>query len=542
MKTTTTDLELCVNCRASIALTSYTLPFEEDFARAYCTPASTDKSSIESSLGDPSAELSTLAEEIQRVDSLLSALKTHHAHLERYIQRTTRFIQSSPIRRLPTEVLGIVFASACTSFQEAEYKTPLSISLVCSKWRDIAISTPHLWTNIYVAPYSRTAGVPVYQHYRQRCGGIPIFIRVEVPARVHPHVCDDDDDFPYEQTYEYHFDVMGIIYDSFPQWRHAEFYMKGEDIELLEVQSDRWAQDLEQLEAPILYSLTLALKDADTTDLPGIFRAAPSLTSVNLLDSCGSQPFSWADCPLPWRQFRRVRTSQGNPANLMVLEDNLQHGEGRTLVLEGRCKRSMTDSFLSLEISFTCLITTLILNSEDWNDDVFDFFTDPLAIPALKNLALICRRRCYYNPLLVLPQFLQSLVCELSTFSLVMHGRGPTYIPQPTLADTLVDALHEMGHLKSLQVIESDNGPPLLSKRLFEELSTDALLPELTSLELVWAEDRQPDRELLSALSARADGRLSSVVLGVRNGGNLGPDVLECMQGLRQNNIQATCW
>ncbi|KAF8901310.1 hypothetical protein CPB85DRAFT_1439177 [Mucidula mucida] len=63
-------------------------------------------------------------------------------------------------------------------------------------------------------------------------------------------------------------------------------------------------------------------------------------------------------------------------------------------------------------------------------------------------------------------------------------------------------------------VIESNNGPPVLSKRLFEELSADALLPELTSLELVWAESRQPDEELLSALSLRADGRphpLSSV-------------------------------
>ncbi|KAF9014607.1 hypothetical protein BDZ89DRAFT_445529 [Hymenopellis radicata] len=125
--TTTTDVELCPRCRASIALTSYILPFEEDFARAYHHPSRRDSASIESSLTDPSAELKTLAQEIQRVELLLSALKTHHAHLERHIHRTTRFIQSSPIRRLPTEVLGIIFASACTSFQQDEYKTPLSI-------------------------------------------------------------------------------------------------------------------------------------------------------------------------------------------------------------------------------------------------------------------------------------------------------------------------------------------------------------------------------------------------------------------------------
>ncbi|KAF8877220.1 hypothetical protein CPB85DRAFT_1443663 [Mucidula mucida] len=123
-----------------------------------------------------------------------------------------------------------------------------------------------------------------------------------------------------------------------------------------------------------------------------------------------------------------------------------------------------------------------------------------------------------------------------------MHGRGGTYTAQPTLADTLVDALHEMAHLKSSQVIEAASGLPLLNKQLFEQLSTDTFLPKLKSLELVWAEDCQPDRELLSALSARADGRLSSVVLGIRNGGNLGPDVLVCLRGLRQKNVRATRW
>ncbi|KAF9014593.1 hypothetical protein BDZ89DRAFT_445262 [Hymenopellis radicata] len=209
--TTTTDVELCPRCRASIALTSYPLPFEEDFARAYHNPSITDSASIANRLSDPSAELTMLAQEFQRVELLLSALKTHHAHLERHIHRTTRFIQSSPIRQLPTEVLGIIFASACTSFQQDEYQTPLSISLVCSKWRDISISTPTLWTNIYVAPYSSACGLDVYKHFLQRCGGIPISVKVEVPARDHPNLDDDDDDLPFEETYEHHVDVMAIF-------------------------------------------------------------------------------------------------------------------------------------------------------------------------------------------------------------------------------------------------------------------------------------------------------------------------------------------
>ncbi|KAF8901309.1 hypothetical protein CPB85DRAFT_1256391 [Mucidula mucida] len=219
------NVELCPRCRASIALTSYTLPFEEDFARGFYNPSSTEKSSIESSLSDSSAELAMLTEEIQRAEVFLRALKIHHAHLERYIHRTTRFIQFSPIRQLPTEILGIIFASACSSCQEDEYKTPLSISLVCSKWRHIAMSTPTLWTNIYVAPYSSARGLPVYQYFLQRCGMIPISVKVEVPAIDHPYQ-DDDGVIPFKGTYEHHLDVMSDIYASFAQWKHAEFHMK----------------------------------------------------------------------------------------------------------------------------------------------------------------------------------------------------------------------------------------------------------------------------------------------------------------------------
>ncbi|KAF9032147.1 hypothetical protein BDZ89DRAFT_1063522 [Hymenopellis radicata] len=542
--TNTTDVELCPRCHASITLTSPILPFEGDFARAYCNPSRTESSSIESSLTDPSVELTTLAQEIQRVELLLRALKTHHAHLERHIHRTTHFIQSSPIRQLPTEVLGIIFASACTSFQEDEYKTPLSISLVCSKWRDISISTPALWTNIYVAPYSSACGVPVYEHFLQRCGGIPISVKVKIPDKERPHAYGDDN-IPYEETYDYHVEVVGDVYASFAQWKHAEFHMKRADVQLLEDLDGHWLHQMEQLNASLLESLTLAITDApgETLRLPSIFSDAPLLATVNFLDCCESQYLFWADARLPWRQLRRVQTDEHNAAELRYLDKDFQDGESRTLILNGSA-----NFYLFPQISFTLHITTLILNSQFWTYGLSAFFRN-ISIPTLEDLTVISRdleNKLWINPLLVLPGFLQSSRCKLSTFCLVMHGQHVDTYPgrtaQPTLADSLVDALRDMGHLKYLQVIEADLGPPLLNKRLFEQLSTDALLPELTSLELVWAEDRQPDRELLSALSSRADGCLSSVVLGIRNGGNLVPEVLECMRGLRQRNVQATCW
>ncbi|KAF9032169.1 hypothetical protein BDZ89DRAFT_598004 [Hymenopellis radicata] len=180
-----TSIELCPKCHASIALTTYKHSFEKDVARAYQNPTQSEVSCIKRSLGNLSAELADLVQEVERAESMLDTLKAHYAHLDRHIQQSTQYIRSSPIRRLPTEVLGIIFASACTSFQRSEYKTPLSIGVVCSKWRDIALSTPSLWTHIYIAPHS--GGLDVYQHYLERCGHIPISVKIDIPYRERPH-------------------------------------------------------------------------------------------------------------------------------------------------------------------------------------------------------------------------------------------------------------------------------------------------------------------------------------------------------------------
>ncbi|KAF8907582.1 hypothetical protein CPB85DRAFT_1436428 [Mucidula mucida] len=113
---------------------------------------------------------------------------------------------------------------------------------------------PVLWTNIYIAPYSHTACVPVYQHYLQRCGRIPICIKVEIPVKVHPHLYDDNGDHPSGLIYKNHVDVMADVYESSAQWRHAKFYINLAGIKLLQDLSGLWADDTEQLEAPNLNS------------------------------------------------------------------------------------------------------------------------------------------------------------------------------------------------------------------------------------------------------------------------------------------------
>ncbi|KAF9032170.1 hypothetical protein BDZ89DRAFT_1158637 [Hymenopellis radicata] len=555
-----TPVELCPKCHASIALTSYKHSFEKDFARGYQSPSQSEASCIEKSLENPSADMAALAQEIKRVELMLDALKEHHAHLDRHIQRSTQYIRSSPIRRLPTEVLGIIFASACTSFQYSEYIAPLSISVVCSKWRDIALSTPSLWTHIYVAPYS--GGLDVYEHYLKRCGHIPISVKIDIPYKEHPTAAIDcDENIPYEETYDYHRELVSATCRNCAQWKVAEFCMNPRDTSLL-------GYHIQELESPLLESLTLVNEGPVDYVEPGLFNEASFLTSFTILDGEGrTVVFRDIADAFPWRQLREVCTQSDVYSLRHHLNVELDHGNNRTLIL--RPHRYEIDlPFIGVP-PFSLRISTLVLDSVIWMGSLLALFRS-ITIPTLENLTMMPPDPAatdrhfdpadWINPFSVLPEFLARSGCALQTFTVIMRGRYVddirdfanriyTYTTMvPTLADSLVAALHRMKNLRALRVIEAELGPSLFNEQLFPEMAEGHLLPALTSLEMVWAEERQPVDALIPMLCARG-GRggvgmdtLSSVVLGVRNGGALRGDVLDCMANLRQQGIRATLW
>ncbi|KAF9027042.1 hypothetical protein BDZ89DRAFT_952539, partial [Hymenopellis radicata] len=152
MENATAPLELCPQCHVSISFASYTLPYISSSVKAFYTPFEADISAIENDLMKPSAELTVIAAEIERVKLVLQALEEQHAYLDTHVTRTRQFIQPSPIRKLPTEVLAIIFEHVCASDFYSEYRgTAICLSVVCSKWRSITMSTPALWTTIVYA-------------------------------------------------------------------------------------------------------------------------------------------------------------------------------------------------------------------------------------------------------------------------------------------------------------------------------------------------------------------------------------------------------
>ncbi|KAE9402002.1 hypothetical protein BT96DRAFT_879853 [Gymnopus androsaceus JB14] len=61
----------------------------------------------------------------------------------------------SPIRRVPNDVLCVIFGHYCRSYKTA--RAPVKLASICSHWRSVVISTPSLWSNF---TFSSVPGLP----------------------------------------------------------------------------------------------------------------------------------------------------------------------------------------------------------------------------------------------------------------------------------------------------------------------------------------------------------------------------------------------
>ncbi|EJD42276.1 hypothetical protein AURDEDRAFT_67767, partial [Auricularia subglabra TFB-10046 SS5] len=53
-----------------------------------------------------------------------------------------------PIRRVPNEVLSMIFLNLLGAERERRYTVGLSVAGVCTCWREVALSMPSLWSSI----------------------------------------------------------------------------------------------------------------------------------------------------------------------------------------------------------------------------------------------------------------------------------------------------------------------------------------------------------------------------------------------------------
>src|SRR5437016_3740115 len=101
--------------------------------------------------GDSLEEGCDPRDELAELDALLERLRLKRYDLKRKINR----LHSPVVRQLPPDVMSTIFEFCLPDFTDHQVTSsskddiyiPLSLGAICSHWRDIAWSTPSLWSS-----------------------------------------------------------------------------------------------------------------------------------------------------------------------------------------------------------------------------------------------------------------------------------------------------------------------------------------------------------------------------------------------------------
>ena len=81
----------------------------------------------------------------------------------------------SPISSLPTEVIAAIFYLLC---EQPDVYLVLPVSHVCSRWREIALDHPLLWSHLNFAAVSQAGAAEILA----RSGMVPLYLEAQVPS------------------------------------------------------------------------------------------------------------------------------------------------------------------------------------------------------------------------------------------------------------------------------------------------------------------------------------------------------------------------
>ncbi|KAG8820448.1 hypothetical protein FRC18_011719, partial [Serendipita sp. 400] len=93
-------------------------------------------------------EMEGVQTEISSTQRTVDTLRAQKAVLLDELQGLRTILH--PVRKLPLEVLAIIFTMAVKSIGHKPIKTSFSLSQVCRTWRQAAIEHPSLWTSIFI--------------------------------------------------------------------------------------------------------------------------------------------------------------------------------------------------------------------------------------------------------------------------------------------------------------------------------------------------------------------------------------------------------
>ncbi|KAJ6512596.1 hypothetical protein C8R45DRAFT_323852 [Mycena sanguinolenta] len=283
------------------------------------------------------------------------------------------------LTKLPNEMVSEIFVQTLPPYPMCPplfgRTSPTSLTLICRKWRQIALATPELWRAIPINDLS-TLDRPTSEVWAQRSGSLPLSINIDMgfSEEIYPEVLDRRARWEHLTLTAYYTPAIFIIDGPMPLLRHL--VLRQHDLD----------GNFELRDAPQLRSAVFTLSGAVT---------------------------------LPWQQLTHLTMNHssisqclqilGQTTNLVCCEVAVWCDESEEL-----------DDGLESQIGLACL-ESLVFNVNPEGPGTR--FLNLLNVPALRSLTI--RERCLarLDPIGCLTSFIAKSHCRLQILDILGRRR-----------------------------------------------------------------------------------------------------------------------
>ncbi|KAK7471283.1 hypothetical protein VKT23_002691 [Stygiomarasmius scandens] len=422
--------------------------------------------------------------EARRLQALVDAVTAKANQLKRLMQMKQSLL--APVRKLPDELLALIFERC--SFDLFEKKEP-SVMHVCSRWRNIALSFPALWSYIILNAdpmmYHQIPSLKALELHLERSKTCSLTIQVTMGQGIFNHSLQ----------------LLNILAFHSHRWKRFSLYLcpdlKSEQGKLTNCFST--IPDLPLLKS---FAYTSAFLQPDPRTISAILKLAVNLESLSL----------WHPPPDLETCFSGINVTCLEilvhcSAEIFKLVDKCPQLKHLTYVIDG-CKDSILPGLVPQK---SATVQSLEIKLGYLGQDakrVFPDIIDSLDFPSLNSLKVTVSIRfsdpdfCRGTwPCKQFNEFFLRSGCKLKSFSL-----NDIDISDISLCQLLQsDAFSHLANLTlrcAFGVFESP-----VSTRFLKRLSSNALIPRLTKLLLVVSASSFDDEAFAEAVLSRCPAR-----------------------------------
>ena len=259
-------------------------PIHNLLGTTYQIPSPTQAVEIRRTVQITEKSISAVDEEIARLEETLFDLQSKRREMMEYTKAHKALI--APARTLPTELLAEIF-TLCLSenWHDRRFdvrQAPLLLSNICKRWREIALSTPFLWSTL-IFDSNKASPVALARTWLARSATVPLYIKISQPF---VDTCGQD----------WTINVLNLLVAETERWEHIDIWARYRINSHMLPFKNR---------LPALKSITVAIPpEVSDNTIFSPFTEVPLLRDLRIVQGRGSHPpLMFRVAHPPWSQL-----------------------------------------------------------------------------------------------------------------------------------------------------------------------------------------------------------------------------------------------